>query len=308
LNRRLAQIRLASWVGIIGNIVLAVVKVVLGLVANSLAVIGDGLDSISDIVTFLVSLFVTDIMSKAPDKEHAYGHHRAEPLATVIIAFLMFFAGAQLLLAAVPRLFTSGTVPLPSVLAVYATVLSVFGKALLSWFQYRMAKRVSSLLLEANGRNMFNDTLISAGVLAGLGLTFWTGKAVFDAILAILVSLWIIKGALAVFLKTTTELMDGVHDSTVYSQVFAAIDGVEGARNPHRARIRMLGGLFLMEVDIQVDGGLTVKEGHDIARQVEESIKGQIENIYDIVVHIEPLHNEEAEKYGVTPEEMSDFC
>ena len=63
-----------------------------------------------------------------------------------------------------------------------------------------------------------------------------------------------------------------------------------------------------MEVDIQVDGGSTVKEGHDIARQVEESIKAQIENIYDIVVHIEPLHNEEAEKYGVTPEEMSDFC
>lgn len=308
MNRRLTEIRLASWVGIVGNFVLAVVKVILGLLANSLAVVGDGLDSISDIVTFLVSLFATGVMSKAPDKEHPYGHHRAEPLATVIIAFFMFFAGSQLLLAAVPRLFAPGAMRLPSMLAVYATVFSIFAKAALSWFQHTMGKRTGSILLEANARNMFNDILISAGVLLGLALTFLTREPLFDAVLAVLVGIWIIKAALGIFLKTTTELMEGIHDSAIYNQVFAAIDRVEGAHNPHRARIRTLGGLYLMEVDIQVEEDLTVREGHEIARQVEEGIKEQIEKTYDIVIHVEPLHNVEPEKYGVSPEEMVDFC
>lgn len=280
---------------------LAVAKMALGLISGSLAVIGDGIDSATDILSYLIILFAAGIISKEPDRTHPYGHTRAEPIATMIIAFIIFYAGIELFKTAFARLTTETVSEIPSILAIYATLLSIGGKIILAKFQLSIGRRTSSPMLTANAQNMFNDILISSGVLLGLILTFWLQLPLIDPIIAIGVSIWVVRTAVKIFLENHTELMEGVEDLSVYPQIFAAVKQVANAFNPHRTRIRKLANLYAIDIDIEVPADLSVREGHQIAVQVETGIKAKIANVYDVSVHIEPLGNKERdEKFGLT--------
>ena len=106
-------------------------------------------------------------------------------------------------------------------------------------------------------------------------------------------------------MKTNIDLMDGIDDTGLYNQLFEAVRMVEGAENPHRVRARKIGYHYMVNLDIEVNSFLSVKEAHEIARNVENSIKANLPNIYDVMVHVEPLGNEEEdEKYGITESEI----
>ena len=116
----------------------------------------------------------------------------------------------------------------------------------------------------------------------------------------------IIWTAVRIFLDANTELMDGVNDTSIYQAVFDAVDQVENVTNPHRTRIRKLSNLYLIDLHIEVDGALTVAEGHELAMEVEQVLRQKIENLYDVAVHVEPLGNLEKEKFGLSPQKLSD--
>jgi cation diffusion facilitator family transporter len=126
-----------------------------------------------------------------------------------------------------------------------------------------------------------------------------------DTLLAIVVSLWILRVGFRIFMESNTELMEGAQDVSVYEQVFEAADSVKGAYNPHRARIRRMSSFYLIDLDIEVDGGMTVDESHRIGVAVENEIKERLDNVYDIMIHIEPRGNvEEDEKFGLSPDQL----
>ncbi|HOJ76667.1 MAG TPA: cation diffusion facilitator family transporter [Bacillota bacterium] len=300
MNNRLSLITIAAWAGIVGNLILAVLKIIIGITSESLAVIGDGIDSTTDILSFLIILFATQIIAKEPDKTHPYGHHRAEPIATIIISFIIFFIGAQLLQFSVQKLVAAKPVELPSITAIYITIISIVGKIILAFTQFSIGKKTSSQMLIANGKNMLNDIFISLGILIGLAFAFWFNTPILDPIFALIISLWVLITAIKIFLETNTELMEGYEDTSIYNQIFEAVSKVAGAHNPHRTRIRKLASLLVIDIDIEVDRDLTVEKGHAIAVEVENAIKAVLDNVYDVSVHIEPLGNEEhGEKYGV---------
>ncbi|NLW56742.1 MAG: cation transporter [Firmicutes bacterium] len=302
---RLKRIRMASWVGIFGNIILALLKITLGLISGSLAVVGDGLDSTTDIFSFLITLFATRIMAKEPDQKHPYGHHRAEALATLLIAFIILFAGLQLLIFSLTKIFRPGATEVPTLPAIIATLISIGVKLLLALYQFKIGKSTDSSMLIANGRNMLSDVLLSSGVLLGTALTIMLKIPLLDQILAVLISFWIMRTAIHLFLSTNTELMDGLEDTSIYEAIFAAVDEVDQVYNPHRTRVRKLANLYLIDLDIEVDGNLTVAEGHQLAIEVEQALRRSIENLYDIAVHVEPLGNiESGEKYGLSSQEL----
>jgi cation diffusion facilitator family transporter len=154
-------------------------------------------------------------------------------------------------------------------------------------------------MLEANAKNMLNDIFISASVLVGLVFTVRLELPLIDLLLAVGVSLWIMKTAVIIFLETNLEVMEGLRDQHLYEKIFKAVGEVPDAHNPHRTRIRKMGNMYVIDLDVEVDGRRTVWQAHDIARQVEKRIKRSIRNVYDIMVHVEPLGNVEAgEKYG----------
>jgi len=295
------EIKKASWIGIIGNSFLSVLKITAGLISGSLAVVADGVDSAGDIITSVITLITARILTKPPDKKYPYGYDKADTIATKTLSFIMFFAGAQLLITSARKLLSGGNPELPSPLAIYITILSIAGKLFLSFQQFRIGKKTGSTMLVANGKNMQNDVLISVSVLAGLIGVYIFKIPLLDTIIAMLVSLWVLRVAYKIFLQTSLELMDGIKDCNIYNKIFETIESVEGAHHPHRVRARNIGHKVMIAIDLEVDGELSLHEAHKIAHKVENSLKQNIENVFDVAIHIEPIGDQIEEKaFGVS--------
>lgn len=299
------KIRKASWVSIIGNALLSVLKLVIGFVSGSMAVIADGIDSASDILASVVTLIAARIISKPPDPKFPFGYAKADTIATKVLSFIIFFAGAQLAITTITTLVENVTREIPSMIAIYVTVFSIAGKLGLSWYQFRIGKATESHMLQANAKNMQNDVLISGSVLLGLLFTYIFKLPVLDTVTGLLVSVYIMYTAFKIFMKTNVELMDGIEDKGVYEDIFVAVDSVKGAHKPHRVRIRQMGKYYMIDIDIEVNGEITVKESHQIAQNVEDSIRDRIRNVYDVLVHVEPYGKDHKEEmFGVSREHI----
>ncbi|MFC2112242.1 cation diffusion facilitator family transporter [Bacteroidota bacterium] len=295
----------ASWVGVLGNALLSILKIAVGIISGSLAVIADGIDSASDILTSLITLFTARIMKRPPDIKYPYGYLKADTVATKALAFVIIFAGAQLAIGTVRNFLQGAEREMPGMIAIYVTLLSIAGKFLLARHQLRMGKKTNSEMLKANARNMQNDVLISLSVLVGLIFTFLLEMPILDSVTALVVSIWILKVGFEIFMQTNRDLMDASSDPELYSKVFNAVIRVEGAENPHRLRIRKIGNYLMIVLDIEVDGALSTLEAHKICVEVEKNILRDIENVFDILIHIEPAgFKHEEEIYGISPTDL----
>ncbi len=306
MNRERKIIR-ASWWAVILNAILAALKLTVGFISGSYAVIADGIDSATDIVSSLVVLLAARILNKPPNIKFAYGYQKADTVAAKILSFVIFFAGAQLAWSTVHLLLSEVERETPSSLAIWVTVISIGGKLVLTSLLQRTGKKVESPMLIANARNMRNDIFISLSVLVSLVLTLWLDQPLIDRFIALIISVFIMVSAFKIFMKSNVDLMDGIDDPGLYKELFEAVRQVEGAHNPHRVRARKIGYHYMINLDIEVNGFLSIKEAHDIARKVEESIKSNLRNVYDVMVHVEPLGNEEEdEKFGLTETDIDD--
>ena len=301
------QIKKASWVGIVGNTILATAKIAVGFISGSMAVIGDGIDTATDILTYFITLLAAKIMNKPPNYRYPYGYNRAEAVATKALSFVIFFAGAQLFLSTLLQIIRNEPNELPTLLAIYITIISIFSKAGLALYQFRIGKKIQSNMIIANAKNMRNDILISASVLIGLVFTQVFHLAILDLITAMAVGIWIMKAGFDIFMESSRELMDGSDNPELYYRVFDAVEEVGGA-NPHRVRVRKHSNLYTVDLDIEINGKLTIEEGHGIAKEVEDNIKTRIENVYDVLVHIEPEGNVEKEKFGLSRANIDAEC
>lgn len=308
MTKRTKEIKTASWIGIIGNTILAILKIVIGFISGSMAVIGDGIDTATDVVTYFITLIAARIMNKPPNYRFAYGYNRAEAVATKALSFVIFFAGAQLFLSTITSIIKNVPHEMPSFIAIYVTIFSIVSKAIMAIYQFHVGKKIQSNMLIANAKNMRNDILISSSVLTGLVFTQVLHLPVLDLITALAVSIWIMKIAFGIFMETSRELMDGIDDTNLYYKIFDAVEDIEGASNPHKVRIRRHSNMYTIALDIEVDGNKSIFEGHRIAREVEIKIMERIENIYDVMVHTEPTGNIEKEKFGVSRGNIDDEC
>ena len=295
----------ASWWAIAGNALLAFLKLAAGFISGSFAVIADGIDSVSDIVSSVVVLVAARIIARPPNIKFPYGYKKADTVATKVLSFIIFFAGAQLAYSTVRILVAGATMATPGKLAIWVTLISILGKFFLTLLLSRTGKKVESTMLIANAKNMRNDILLSLSVLASLIFTVVLNEPLIDRLIALLISLFIMYTGFKIFMKSNIDLMDGIDNTEVYDKLFQSVHSVEGAHNPHRVRARKIGHYYMINLDIEVDPDLPVKEAHDIAKNVENSIKSNLRNIYDVMVHVEPLGNlEEDEKYGITETEI----
>jgi cation diffusion facilitator family transporter len=298
-------IRTASITALVGNAVLAVAKMVVGFVSGSLAVVGDGIDSSVDVGISVMTLFVSKVISKPADKNHPWGHGRAETIATALLACVLFFAGAELIRSSILFLAAKEIPEVPEMPAVVITLVSIAGKLLLALSQRFFGRKANSPMLLANAKNMASDVLLSGGVLIGLGLSMYLHIGVIDSIAAFAVGIWVIKSAIEIFVVTNTELMDGAENTASYKAVFDAVRLVPSAGNPHRVRMRRVAGLWVIDMDIEVDPSRTVREAHIIANAVEHAIKENVADVYDIMIHVEPYGDTgDTEKYGLSEGEL----
>ncbi|MDL2291959.1 cation diffusion facilitator family transporter, partial [Bacteroides sp. OttesenSCG-928-F21] len=157
-NKNRVLIR-TSWISTIGNAILSIAKIIIGLLSGSLAVISDGIDSAADVVISIAMIFTARIMNQPPNRKYVYGYEKAEGIATKLLSMVIFFAGMQMLISSGKSLLLGEIREMPGMIAVYVTVISIVGKLLLSAYQFRQGRKVESSLLIANARNMRNDVV-----------------------------------------------------------------------------------------------------------------------------------------------------
>jgi cation diffusion facilitator family transporter len=152
---------------------------------------------------------------------------------------------------------------------------------------------------------MFIDLITSVGVLAGLAFIYFLGLPVIDRIIAAVIGVWIMFNAISIFKGTITEVMEGETDMSLYEKVFEEVKKVSGLMNPHRLRIRKISAYYLIELDVEADGELSINDAHDKVKILENNIRESIPYVYDIFIHIEPLGNiEEHERWGLKEKDL----
>jgi cation diffusion facilitator family transporter len=300
MSDRASIIKIASITALVGNFILAAAKILAGLYEGSLAVLGDGIDSSMDVLIALMTLIVARVISKPADKDHPWGHGRAETVTTALLSMILFFAGGQLIVTSIQHLATGAATEVPGIVAVGATVISIIGKIFLSWSQYLFGKKADSALLKANAKNMAADVLTSAGVLIGLACSMFFNIGAIEKATAILVGIWVIKNAIGIFLEANVELMDGSANEESYRLLFEAVRSVPEAGHPHRTRMRRIAGFWDIDLDIEVDPSLTIAQAHEIASKVEAAIKSKLVHVFDVMIHVEPSGNKQAEVFGLS--------
>lgn len=302
---RTSLARRGSIVGIIGNGILALLKILTGFLTGSVAILADGIDSSTDILTSFITLASTVVSSKPPDAQHPYGHERADAVASKVVSMIIFFAGAQLALSSLEKLFgaSSSLDNLPLVVAV--ALVSSVGKYILYRYKLDVARKIESSVFLADAMNMRMDIIISLSVLGGAIIISFTGIRAIDTLIGLAVSVLVLKTAIGLFWETNYELMDGLKaGDDIYNVIFQAVSKVPGVQNPHKVRVRKMGYKYLVDLDIEVDPTFTVRKAHLLAKEVEKAIMNDHDRVYDVHVHIEPSGNVEEENYGLDSAEQ----
>lgn len=304
-TKRTAAIKYSSWIGIIGNGILATLKIGVGIISGSAAVIADGIDSASDIIGSLITLYAANVSDNPPDRHHPWGKKRIEAIATKVLSIFILFAGLQLVIGTAGMFFSDETRELPGKSAIIVTIISIFAKSAIAFYKFHIAKITNSLMVKADAINMKNDIFLSLAVLIGLGITYYTNLPIVDPIIGCLLGFWIIYNGAILSLETNAELLDSMKgNEEIYDDFFAAVEETPGVFNPHKVRIRRLNDLYDIIVDIEVDGNITVSEGHERTKLLEQNIKKRIPGVFDILIHVEPIGNIQEEQFGLTPRDF----
>ncbi|MBT3197549.1 MAG: cation transporter, partial [Gammaproteobacteria bacterium] len=229
---------------------------------------------------------------KEADEDHPYGHGRIETLMTVGIGVLLIAVAIGISIDAIGRLFHPEGLSQPSVIVLFAALLSIFSKEGLYHYTLAVANCIRSNLLRANAWHHRTDALSSVVVLVGVAGTL-AGLEYLDAIAAVGVSLMVAKAGVELAWESIQELIDTGLGEVQLETISQEILQVEGVRAMHRLRTRRMGASVLVDVHIMVNPRLSVSEGHFIADHVELTLYKQIDDVTDVTVHIDPENDEQ---------------
>jgi cation diffusion facilitator family transporter len=290
-NNEYLEKRRVTVVGAIVNMVLAVAKVVFGMIGGSQALIADGIHSLSDLASDVMVLVAAKYGSQDADVDHPYGHARFETVATVGLGLLLLAVATGIMIDAGQRLFSPDSLLVPGTLALVVAMVSILAKEALYHYTMVVARRLRSALLKANAWHHRSDAISSVVVFVGIAGTM-AGLPYLDAIGAIGVALMIAKIGWELGWGGIRELVDTGLDPKELEAISDTIRAVDGVKSHHMLRTRSMGEDALAEVHIVVGSKVTVSEGHQISEAVRLRLKEDYENISEVLVHIDPEDDE----------------
>jgi cation diffusion facilitator family transporter len=279
-----------TLIGIGINLGLIGLKFGVGLATGSVALIADGVHSLSDLATDLVVVGGLRLSRRPADRSHAYGHGKFETVAATLVALALLVAGGWIASEAVAGLI-AGAISVPGPVVAGVAALSVVSKEWLFRATRRVARRLRSSALAANAWHQRSDALSSVAVLVG-GLAVTLGFPHGDRGAAIAVAFLIGWAAVGILRRAVYELTEGALSAAEQERVAQAIAGVEGVRSWHKLRTRRSGQGAFVDVHVQVDPRLSVAESHAIASRVERAVRETLGGTGSVVVHVEPASNE----------------
>jgi len=287
-------------VGAIVDFLLAIFKVIVGVIGNSGALIADGIHSFSDLLSDGVVWYAAKHSAEEADEEHPYGHERFETVATLGLAIILAIIGTGIIFDAFDRLSNPSELS-HNTLLLSVAALSIFSKEALYWYTLKVAKTYKSEMLKANAWHHRSDALSSIVVFIGI-LGSLNGYLYLDGAAAVVVGLMVIYIAWELGTGATKELVDTSIDAQQVEQLRNAIGMISGVNSVHSLRTRKIGHMISADVHVQVDPFLSVSEGHIISVSVERVAKECLEDLHDVTVHIDPEDDETAAPCEDLPE------
>jgi cation diffusion facilitator family transporter len=284
----------AIWLSLISNILLTIIKIIIGLIFNSEVLMADGVHNAGDIIATIAALSAMRISKLPADEDHPYGHGKAEVLGSGFVAFILVTAALYIGYHAVAALFHEPSAP--SLIALIASAVSVVWKYLLYVYTMRIGRSTNSKSLIATAHDHIADVYASLAAVVGIGLAF-IGKAYDihwlaygDAAAGVIVSLLVLKLGIEMAKESFDILMEKTVDQHMLSQYTALIEAVPGVRRIDRVRAREHGHYILVDARISVHGELTIQQGHDISRAIKKSIMDQHSDVDEVLIHLNPWY------------------
>lgn len=279
-------------IGFIINAVLMALKLAAGYYGRSDAVFADGIESSCDFVAILTTMFALRLGRKPCDERHPYGHGRAESISAILVALIIFATGVWILyesaMTIIHRNFKS-----PGWIAVAAAAVTIVIKEWLYRYSSETGKRLESPALLAIAKDHHKDAVTSISTLVGV-VGAWFGWGIMDPLAAGLTSFFIMHIAWETFSGAAHDLMDGAVPDEFTAEVISIAEGVERVEHVHEIRTRRSGQYIIVDLKLDMDPDLTVKQSHDAATEVKKLIFERFANVGDVMIHINP-HDEDHE-------------
>ena len=290
-DQRTVASKRATLASIIVNIFLSIGQVLLGIIGNSQALIADGIHTLSDLSTDALVLYAIWHGNKEADADHPYGHGRIETAATVFLGVVLAIVGAGIAINAALRLSEPESLLTPAPITLVMAIITILSKEGLYRYTIRIARRYESNILRANAWHHRSDAISSIIVLIGIGGSIM-GLPYFDALAAIGLGMMIIRMGVTLSWDAIKELIDTALSREEVEAIRKAILGIDGVVDLHMLRTRLMGGRALVDVHLQVDGDISVSEGHQISENVRARTIKQFESVDEVLVHIDPEDDE----------------
>jgi cation diffusion facilitator family transporter len=278
----------AAGVGMAVNVVLAIIKIVTGLVGNSYALIADGIESTTDIVSSLVVWTGLKVSSLPADEDHPYGHGKAEPIAGVVVALALLGAAALIAVQSLREIITPHHAPAWFTLLVLALVIAT--KEALYRLEIRVGDELSSTAVRGDAWHHRSDAITSAAAFVGISVALIGGRGYesADDWAALLACTVIVYNASHIARAALGEIMDRAVPEQVQQEIRALAASVPGVVRVEKCHTRKSGLGLIVEIHLEVDGELSVRRGHDIGHAVVDRLKTSHLSIQHAVAHVEP--------------------
>ncbi|MCM3215862.1 cation diffusion facilitator family transporter [Niallia taxi] len=294
LSTREQLAKKVAWISVISNILLTIGKLVIGWAANSDAVFADGIHSAADVFASVIVLFVIKIANKPADLEHPYGHGKAEVIVSGIVGIVLFAVSLYVVYEAIIGLFHPITAP--NILAMWIAIISYGAKEYLYRYSMKIAKEQKSKAIEAIAFDHKADIVASIAAAVGVILSIIGDKfdikfLLFgDKVASIIVAYLIFKISKEMLKEAFDILLERNIDSAILKDYESIIASFSEVKRIDRLRAREHGHYVLVDLRISIDHDKTIKEGHDLSREIKKKLMKKHDNIEEVLIHLNPYY------------------
>lgn len=276
-----------SFCGIVGNVFLFIIKIIIGLVSNSQAMLADAFNSASDVLSCFMTYIGNKISSKEADADHNLGHGKAEYIYSMLISIVMITLGFKIFTNSLKSIILSSEYYF-SLWIIVVCIVTIIIKLVLYFYTCIVAKKYNNLLVEANSKDHRNDVIITTcNLFASIASKF--NIYFVDGVVGVGISLWIVYTGFKIFKDSYDVLMDKTICQETREKVLKIIDEHKEIYKIQHFNATPVGYQYQVSFSIFVDGNLSTFESHDIANNLEKEIDERVPEIYLTVIHVNPM-------------------
>lgn len=284
---RFRSTKLASIFGILGNILLMIIKGIVALLTGSQAMTADAFNSAGDIFSSLMTYIGNKISSKPSDEDHNLGHGKAEYIYSMLISISMILMAMFVLKDSFISL-VKGKIYDFSIWLIVVCLVTIIVKLFLFIYTNKIYKKYNNLLVKANSKDHFNDMIITSTNLVSCILSIY-GIYFLDGVVGIIISLWIMYTSIKLFIESYNVLMDKSISVETKNEVYEIIDRHKEIKKVIHFNSTPVGYKYQISFTIYVDGNMSTFDSHDIANKLEKEIIKEIDEIYLVIIHVNPI-------------------